>query len=144
MVIRYLLDTNVTSQLRTALYPDTDPHFAAWAKSDALAQAAISVITIHEMERGILQVARKDHAKADVYRTWLDTLLGMFSERLLPVTLETAMLAAAYHVPDPAPLADSLIGATAAERGLTVVTRNTVHFERFGVPLLNPWEFPTG
>ena len=49
----------------------------------------------------------------------------------------------AFHVPNAAPLADSLVAGIAKEHGLTVVTRNTVDFTRFGVPLFNPWQSAT-
>jgi toxin FitB len=32
-----------------------------------------------------------------------------------------------------------MIAATALEHGLTVVTRNTKHFEGLGLSLINPW-----
>jgi predicted nucleic acid-binding protein len=32
-----------------------------------------------------------------------------------------------------------MIAATAIEHGVTVVTRNTKHFEDLGVALANPW-----
>jgi toxin FitB len=35
---------------------------------------------------------------------------------------------------------DLLIAAIAAHHGLTVVSRDRVHYERAGVPAVNPWE----
>lgn len=136
-----LLDTVVTSELRRARHPGVDPAFAAWAESADLSQAFVSVISVHEMERGALLVERRDSAAGAVYRTWLDDLQEAFSGRVLELTATAAKIAAAFHVPDPAPLADSLIAGTAVEHGLTVVTRNTADFARFGVPLLDPWQF---
>ena len=52
-----------------------------------------------------------------------------------------ARVTAQLPSPDPLPGNDSLIAGTAIIHGLTVVTRNTKHFERTGVPLVNPWEF---
>lgn len=46
---------------------------------------------------------------------------------------------AGLHVPDPSPVRDSLIAATALVHGMTVVTRNVSDFERTGVPTMNPW-----
>jgi predicted nucleic acid-binding protein len=58
----------------------------------------------------------------------------------LPVDDQVARRAAAFHVPDPAPFRDALIGATALVHGLSVVTRNTRDFERFaGLQVVNPW-----
>jgi predicted nucleic acid-binding protein len=140
MVTRLLLDTVVASELRKARRPGTDPAFAAWAEATDLSDAALSVITIHEMQRGVLLVARKDARRAAIYRDWLDNLIEAFDDRILPVSLEAATIATTYHVPDPAPLADSLIASTAAAHGLTVATRTTADFARFGVPLINPWD----
>ena len=51
-----------------------------------------------------------------------------------------ARLAATFHVPDPAPFRDALIGATAITHGLVMVSRNERDFERFsGIRLLDPW-----
>jgi len=134
-----LLDTVVTSELRRARQPGVDPAFGAWAESVDLADAYVSVITIHEMERGVLLVERQDPTRGVVYRAWLDDLVEAFASRILPLTMEAARRAALFHVPDPAPLADALIAGTAQEHGLTVVTRDTADFARFGVPLVNPW-----
>ncbi|MDR6288609.1 hypothetical protein E9232_001116 [Inquilinus ginsengisoli] len=46
---------------------------------------------------------------------------------------------ATLHVPDPRPIRDGLIAATALVHGLTVVTRNTADFDPTGVRTLNPW-----
>ena len=138
-----LLDTVVTSELRRARRPGVDPAFGAWAESADLADAYVSVVTVHEMERGVLLVERKDPTRGAVYRAWLEDLMEAFSGRILPLTIEAARRAALFHVPDPAPLADALIAGTAQENGLTLVTRNTADFARFGIPLLNPW-LPTG
>ncbi|MDR1118558.1 MAG: type II toxin-antitoxin system VapC family toxin [Bifidobacteriaceae bacterium] len=138
-----LLDTPVTSELRRARRPGADRAFANWAATTDLSRAFVSVVTIHEMERGVLLTERKDPAQGAAYRAWLEDLLEAFDGRVLGLSLGAARLAASFHVPDPAPLADALIAGTAAERGLAVVTRNTHDFGRFGVALVNPWD-PTG
>ncbi|MDR1186912.1 MAG: type II toxin-antitoxin system VapC family toxin [Bifidobacteriaceae bacterium] len=135
-----LLDTPVTSELRRMRHPQADPTFAAWAARTDLSKAFISVITVHEMERGVRLAERRDPSQGAVFRAWLENLLEAFAGSVLDLTPAAARLAAGFHVPDPAPLADSLIAGTAAELGLTVATRNLSDFARFGVPLLNPWD----
>jgi len=135
----FLYDTNVTSELRRAKNPACDAQFASWAASADLAQAHVCVITLHEMMRGVMLTERKDASKGLVYRAWFETLLDAFDGRILDVTLDAAIFASRCHIPDPAPLADALIAGVAASKGLTIVTRNTDDFARFGVPLLNPW-----
>jgi predicted nucleic acid-binding protein len=134
-----LLDTMVASELRRVRHRTADPGFASWAASVDLSSAFLSVITMHEMLRGVLLTERRDPATAVIYRTWLDDVLEAFQGRILDLTLRAAQIAAAYHIPDPAPLADALIAGTARAHGLTVATRNTSDFKRFGVPLMNPW-----
>jgi len=144
MTIDLLLDTHVTSELRRARHPDIDHNFAAWAESVDLARACISVITIHEIMRGVLLVERNDPARGWVYRAWVEDLLEAFDGRILFLTPDVAITSAAFHIPNPAPLADALIAGTAHTHSLTVVTRNTSAFTRFGVPVLNPWEPVSG
>jgi toxin FitB len=43
-------------------------------------------------------------------------------------------------VPDPVPIVDGLMAATAKVRGMTFVTRNTADVERTGVRLLDPFD----
>jgi hypothetical protein len=74
-------------------------------------------------------------------RSWLDgSVLPAFAERIVPVDVPVARRAAALHVPDPAPIRDALIGATALVRGMAVVTRNVPDFARFpDLEVVNPW-----
>ena len=55
------------------------------------------------------------------------------------VDTAVARRSASIHVPDPRPVRDGLIAATALVHGLTLVTRNTSDFVPMAVPLLNPW-----
>jgi predicted nucleic acid-binding protein len=73
-------------------------------------------------------------------RTWLhESVLPNFSERILIVDTAVALRSAALHVPDPRPIRDGLIAATALVHGMSVVTRNVTDFESTGVPVINPW-----
>jgi predicted nucleic acid-binding protein len=81
-----------------------------------------------------------DPAAGEVLRRWLeDDVLPAFDQRILQVDLHVARVSARCHVPDPKDLRDTLIAATAAVHGLTVVTRNSRHFARLPAPTFNPW-----
>jgi predicted nucleic acid-binding protein len=135
--VRYLLDTNVISDARLK----RSPALMAWLRSREVGDLALSVITLLELERGVLRKERSDPAGARPLRLWLDEdVRPMVGGRVLAVDEQTAIMAAALHVPDPLPEMDALIGATAIAHDLTLVTRNTKDFERTGVRLLNPWE----
>lgn len=63
-----------------------------------------------------------------------------FGERVLPVDAAVARRSAALHVPDPRPVRDSLIAATALVHGLSVVTRNVADFAPTGAEVIDPWQ----
>jgi toxin FitB len=133
----YLLDTNVVSELRKRR---GDPGVKQWVAAQSAADLAISVVTVIEIETGILRKERTDPDQAHILARWFENnLLTGFAERILPLDLAAARRVASLHVPDQAPQHDALIAGTALARGLTVVTRNTHDFERTGVEYLNPW-----
>ena len=137
----YLLDTNVISELRKAKSSMVNQNVLDWANGVSAASLFLSVITVLELETGILLVERRDPAQGAVLRSWLNThVLPAFSERILPVDTAVAQCCAKLHVPDPHSDRDALIAATALIHGLTVVTRNTGDFATTGVELLNPWQ----
>ncbi|MDQ2820991.1 MAG: type II toxin-antitoxin system VapC family toxin [Pseudomonadota bacterium] len=136
----YVLDTNVVSEMRKIRLGRADKHVAQWADSVDTVDLYLSVITVQELEMGILLAERRDPAQGAMFRTWMDShVLPAFAGRILPVNTAVAMRSARLHVPDPRPVRDCLIAATALVHGMTVVTRNRVDFEASGVKLLNPW-----
>jgi predicted nucleic acid-binding protein len=137
----YLLDTNVVSELRKVRLGRADAQVARWAQEVAVAQLYISVITVHELEIGVLLLQRRDAAQDAVLRSWMDDyVLPAFAGRILPVDTAMVQRSAQLHVPDPQPFRDGLIAATALVHGMTVVTRNVADFARTEVALLNPWD----
>jgi len=137
----FLLDTNVISELRRRR--KTHPQVHTWARSVPIEQLFLSVVTVMEIEQGILLLDRRDSLQAGVLKRWLSTLLlPRFEGRILPFDLAAAFHCATLHVPDPKPDRDSMIAATASIHGLTIVTRNTKDFENCGVATLNPWLAP--
>lgn len=140
----YLLDTNVVSELRKIRLGKADVHVAAWADSVVAADLFLSVITIQELEIGVLLAERRDPSQGAVFRTWLNNhVLPAFAGRILSVDTAVAKRSALLHVPDPRPVRDGLIAATALVHGMTVVTRNLADFEPTGVITLNPWHTMT-
>lgn len=137
----FILDTNVVSELRKARTGRANPGVSAWASALPAVHLYLSVISLHELEHGVLLAERADPEKGEVLRTWLDgSVIPAFTRRVLPVDDEVAVRAAALHIPDPASFRDALIGATALVHGMTVVTRNVADFQRFeSLHVLNPW-----
>ena len=136
----FVLDTNVLSELRKVRLGKADERVARWADSVDAIELYLSAITIHELEMGILLAERRDPTQGAALRTWLNNhVLPTFAGRILPVDTAVAQRSARLHVPDPHPLRDGLIAATALVHGMTLVTRNVADFEPTGVHILNPW-----
>jgi hypothetical protein len=137
----FVLDTNVVSELRKVRLGRADANVAQWADSVNAEDLYLSVITVQELEIGVLLAERRDKAQGAVFRTWLNShVLPAFEGRILPVDTAVALRSARQHVPNPRPVRDSLIAATAQVHGMTVVTRNLADFEATGVAMLNPWD----
>ncbi len=135
----FLLDTNVISEFRKIEIGKANDGIVAWSTKHDIKLAYISVITIMEIEQGILRLARKDTPQAERLSRWRDKMLDVFEGRIIPVTTDIALECAALHVPDKQPANDALIAATAKVKGLTVVTRNHQDFHFNGVKVLNPF-----
>jgi hypothetical protein len=136
----FLLDTNVVSELRKVRAGKADAGVALWADSVEATDLYLSVIAVQELEIGILLIERRDPPQGERLRAWLEgNVLPAFEDRILSVDTAVARASARLHVPDPRPVRDSLIAATALVHGMTVVTRNVSDFASSGVPLLNPW-----
>ena len=137
----FLLDTNVISELRKVRSGKADQNVAHWADSVEAAARFVSVITLQELEIGILLAARKDAPKGALLRTWMNHhVLPAFAERILPVDTAVALRSARLHIPEPRPVRDALIAATALVHGMSVVTRNVPDFEPTGAVVINPWQ----
>ncbi|PKO35780.1 MAG: VapC toxin family PIN domain ribonuclease [Betaproteobacteria bacterium HGW-Betaproteobacteria-7] len=136
----FILDTNVVSELRKAKLGKADAKVSAWAASVPLGSLHLSVITILELETGVLLVERRDAKQGQLLRAWLDSqVMPAFDNRILAIDAAIAQRCARLHVPDPRAERDALIAATALVHGMTVVTRNIADFAPTGVTTLNPW-----
>lgn len=136
-MVRYLLDTNVLGELRKR---SGASQVKRWVAAQQTGDLAISVVTVIEIESGILRLARCDAEQAALLTRWFeDRVLTGFADRILPLDLVAARRVAPLHIPDPAPGHDALIAGTALAHGLAVVTRNESDFRRAGVDVVNPW-----
>jgi predicted nucleic acid-binding protein len=119
--------------------PKRNAILASWIQRQRTNDLFISVITIGEIERGILRQREKDPNFSAALAAWLDRVLALYGEQILPFDLQVArrwgQLSAALGNDS----ADLMISATALEHGLTVVTRNVSDFEPTGVPVFNPF-----
>lgn len=139
--MNYLLDTNVIFELRKIGDGKADANVVAWTGKEDAARFFLSVITILELERGVLGLQRRDSAQGARLRSWLDSRVRPeFAGRILPVDDAVATRCAHLHIPDRRNEADALIAATALVHDMTVATRNIRDFEGTGVVLVDPWQ----
>jgi len=138
--LKYLLDTNVVSELRKVGDGKADPNVTAWIGAHDARDMCISAITVLELERGILSVQRRDIAQGSRLRAWMDgRVRPEFAERTIVIDDAVATRCAHLHIPDRRNEADAIIAATALVHGLAVVTRNIQDFQGTGVVLVDPW-----
>ena len=98
----YLLDTNVVSEFRKAGTGRINKGVEQWAEGASANSMFISVISIFELEMGILRIERRDKKQGSVLRKWLNkNVIGTFSERVLPIDTAVAQRCASLHVPNP-------------------------------------------
>jgi len=132
----FLIDTVTLSELRRR---QRDPVVVAWFERQRTSDLFLSVISIGEIERGIARQRATDPGFARSLAAWLDHVLALYSERILPFDLQTARRWGALSAVLGNDSADLMIAATALEHGLTVVTRNVSDFEPSGVAVLDPF-----
>ena len=134
----YLLDTNVVSEL---FRKTPDKNVIRWFSARPPATLYLSVLTVGELRKGVESLAESERKLALL--DWLEAdIPNFFAGRILAIDTKVAdqwgkLVAAAGR---PLPAIDSLIGATAAHHGLSLVTRNSKDFMHMGVNLINPWD----
>lgn len=133
----YLLDTNVISELRKGAR--ANPKASSWFAGLADEEIYLSVLTIGEIRRGVESVRRRDPDSAVALDSWLARLSEAHRDRILSVDQAIAEEWGRMNAPDPLPVVDGLLAATAKVTGLTLATRNVADVERTGVQLLNPF-----
>jgi predicted nucleic acid-binding protein len=133
---RYLLDTNVVSELRKP-----KPHGAVfgWLSGLQESQIYLSAVTIGELQTGVERTRRQDPQKASQIQSWIDLL--ELSYQVLPMDAlcfrEWARLM--HGEPDDL-LEDVMIAATAQIHDLILATRNERDFASLGLQIFNPFK----
>jgi predicted nucleic acid-binding protein len=132
-----LLDTVVISELRKR---QPSPTLLAWFQRNNDSDLFLSVVSIGEIERGIEKKRHTEPEFADALSQWLERLLYLYGDRILPVSSSIARRWGALSARLGHDGADLLIAATALTHGLKVATRNVRHFVPSGVETINPFD----
>lgn len=135
----FLLDTNVISEQTK---PQPNLGVLDWLERHSVSESFLSVITLAEIEQGILLLGNTKRSRA--YRLWLENLEQEFDGHVLTVDRLVAknwaeLTARAIQTGRTMGYADSLIAATALTHNLTIVTRNITDFQSITKKLVNPW-----
>ncbi len=137
--MRLLLDTNVLTELRKGARANL--RVRTWVESLEPDDVALSVLTIGEIRRGIENIRQRDAPAARALDRWLRRLILEHADRILPVDGAVSEEWGRLNVPDPLPVVDGLLAATARVHGLVLATRNVKDVARTGVEVINPFEF---
>lgn len=133
----YLIDTNVISELRKGGRADSG--VKSWFEALADEEVFLSVLTIGEIRRGIESIRRRDLEGAAALDSWLGRIYEAHRDRVVPIDRAIAEEWGRMSAPDPLPVVDGLLAATAKVSGLTLATRNVGDIMRTGVELVNPF-----
>lgn len=135
MTSRYLLDTNVVSELRK---PRPHGGVVAWLQSLDDAQVFLSAVTLGEIQAGIELTRQQDPDKAQEIETWLEMVAQAYN--ILPMDAPVFRAwARLMHGKSDTLYEDTMIAATANVHGLKVATRNVADFNALGIEVFNPF-----
>ena len=135
--MKFLLDTNIISEIRKR--ERAHPNVVRWVNRTAVNEMATSVLVLAEIRRGIELKRRGDPQQAKSLDAWFSQMRAGLGDRVLAVDEPVAETWALLGLPNPLPLIDGLLAATAKVHGLRLVTRNIVDFASTGVSVLDPF-----
>ena len=134
----YLIDTNILSELQKG--KRAHPGVRQWYAGTPPEAIYLSVLVIGESRQGSDRLQRRDPDQAARLEGRLDIIVDSMQARILPVTIAIAQRWGRLNSPDPLPVIDSLLAATALEHDLTLVTRNVRDVQRTSVRWFNPFD----
>ena len=134
--MRYLLDTNIISELRRK---QPDSKVVEWFQEIHSSSLYLSCITIGELKSGALKKAKTDIASGKLLIKWIDSLVSDYEEQILDINLETCEVWAQMLNIDATNAIDSLLAAQSVQSNMILVTRNVKHFKMFNIKLYNPF-----
>ena len=135
--MKFLLDTSIISEIRKR--DRAHPNIVRWVAHTPVEEIGTSVLVLAEIRRGIELKRRSDPEQAKSLDRWFAQMRTRLGDRVLPIDEPIAEAWALLGIPNPLPLIDGLLAATAKVHGLTLVTRNVTDMARTGVSLLDPF-----
>jgi len=139
--VKYLIDTNIISEVRKGARCDRD--VAAWFESIADADIYLSVLVVGEIRKGIERARPNNPVQATALEQWLTELVRSFTERIMPIDQAVADEWGRMSAKRSLSTIDALLAATAKVNGMTLATRNISDVVNLGVRVLDPFERQT-
>ena len=127
--MKYVLDTNIVSELRKTL---PTPNVVKWMEGVPSNQIYLSCIAISDLRSGALKKAKQDKRAGPVLTKLIDELISSYEELIVLIDLEICKKWAGLLT------IDSLLLAQAFTNNMVLVTNNIKHFKMFGAKYLNP------
>lgn len=134
--MKYLLDTNVVSELRKR-----KPHGAvlAWLESVRDDEIALSAVALGELQAGVELTREQDKAKAAEIEAWIDKLTAAYQVLPMDAACFREWARIMHRRPDQL-MEDAMIAAIATVHALTIVSRNERDFKQLEISVLNPFK----
>jgi predicted nucleic acid-binding protein len=137
-VVRYLVDTNVVSEMGKGVRCDLN--VAAWYASVEQSELRLSALVIGEIRTGVETLRPRAPRRAHNLERWLFLVVDLFADRIIAIDRRIAEQWGRLNAVAKRPAVDGLMAATALVHGLTVVTRNVRDFAPTGAQCLNPFD----
>jgi hypothetical protein len=135
--LKFLVDTNIISEIRKR--DRAHPNVVRWVARTPAEEIGTSILVLAEIRHGIELKRRNDPEQAKSLDRWFSQMRIGLGDRVLPIDEPVAEAWALLGIPDPLPLIDGLLAATAKVHGLTLVTRNVANIAVAGVSLIDPF-----
>ena len=128
--MKYVLDTNIVSELRKTL---PTPNVVKWMEGVPSNQIYLSCIAISDLRSGALKKAKQDKRAGPVLTKLIDELISSYEELIVLIDLEICKKWAELLT------IDSLLLAQAFTNNMVLVTRNIKHLKMFCTKCPNPF-----
>ncbi|MBD2394057.1 type II toxin-antitoxin system VapC family toxin [Cyanobacterium aponinum FACHB-4101] len=140
--MNYLLDTCVISEYSKK---KLNQPVIKWLDDQQKDSLFISILTIAELKKGIFKIRKSQPERYTKLNKWIKILEKQFDGRILSLSQEILNTWAEITGESEAngnklSIMDSLIGATALEYNLIIVTRNVSDFNFSLFKVFSPWE----